>query len=121
MGRKILLVEDDRHWRHLAGLSLREAGHDVVEASDAAEALLQKDAGLAAIVLDLDLGGENGLMLMQHLKRNHPGVPIILFTGIEHDEAAVQRMLQNGASLYVRKGAVAELLKAVSSAVKPQP
>lgn len=120
MGKKILVVEDDSDWRLVIGTALRDAGHEVIGVANAAEALLQKnDAGLGLIVLDLDLGGENGLMLMQHLKRNHPAAPIILFTGIEHDERVIEEMLKHGARRYVRKGAIADLLAAVEDALGP--
>ncbi len=114
LGAKILLVEDDREWRQLAANSLRDAGYDVLSAGDAAEVSLLKDhADVELVVLDLDLGGENGLMLMRHLKGNHPRARILLYTGIEHDTEAVQRMLDAGAHRYVRKGALSELTATV--------
>ena len=118
MGKRILYVEDDQHWRLLVTTALKEGGYEVKAVPGAAEALLQKnEADFNVIILDLDLGGENGLMLLQHLKRNHPGTPIILHTAIEHDDRAIQQMLEQGARQYVRKGPIAELLGAVESAV----
>lgn len=118
MGKKILLVEDDQDWRLMATAALNDAGYEVLGVSGAAEALLPtSEAGFNLIILDLDLGGENGLMLLQHLKRNHPAAPIILHTGIEHDDVAIQNMLQHGAHQYVRKGPVSGLLAAVADAL----
>jgi len=95
--------------------ALKDAGYEVVAVPGAAEALLQKnESGFSLIILDLDLGGENGLMLLKHLKRNHPAAPIILHTGLEHDENAIQQMLENGAHRYVRKGAIADLVAVVA-------
>jgi DNA-binding response OmpR family regulator len=73
---------------------------------------------LALIILDLDLAGENGLMLMKFFQRNQSGVPIILYTGMCHDDDAIKAMLQQGAHQYVRKGALADLRKAVQAAVR---
>jgi len=70
------------------------------------------------IVLDVNLNGESGVVLMKFLKRNHPGTPVILYTGMQHDDESIQNMLQNGAQQYVRKGTMEELLKAVESAAK---
>lgn len=118
MGKKILFVEDDQDWRLMVTTGLKDAGYEVLAVPGAAEALLQtSEAGFSLIILDLDLGGENGLMLLQHLKRNHPGAPIILHTGLEHDDLAIQNMLKHGAHHYVRKGAVSGLLAAVKSAL----
>lgn len=114
MSKKILLVEDEGDWRAVAGNCLAEAGYQVRAVANASEALLLKDErDMDLIILDLDLGGENGLMLMQHLKRNHPHARILLYTGIEHNAAAVQQMLKEGAQRYARKGKLAELLAAV--------
>ena len=52
-------------------------------------------------------------MLMKFLRRNHPGVPLILFSETEHDEEAVKAMLLQGAHQYLRKGGMKELIKAV--------
>jgi DNA-binding response OmpR family regulator len=114
MGKKVLFVDDDENWRGKVSNSLKSAGHDVLAAKDATQAMLQaEEAKLGLIILDLDLGGEDGLMLMKFLKRNHPGVPIILFSETEHDEEEVKAMLLLGAHQYLRKGSMEELIKAV--------
>jgi DNA-binding NtrC family response regulator len=113
MAKRILVVEDDGDWRRMETAALADAGYEVMPVSGAGEAILLKDEiGLSLIVLDLDLGGENGLMLMKHLKRHHPGVPILIYTGMEPDSEAVQRMLNQGAAQFLRKGAMGELVNA---------
>jgi DNA-binding NtrC family response regulator len=100
----------------MAAEALQDAGFEVVAVSGAGEAILQKElSGLGLIVLDLDLGGENGLMLMRHLKRHHPNVPIVIYTGMEPEEAAVQRMREQGASVFLRKGPISELVEVVKA------
>lgn len=119
MGKKVLLVEDSEDWQRMAAGALEERGYEVVAVSGASEAALQKDlSGLAAIVLDLDLGGENGLMLMKQLKRFHPGVPIIIYTGMEPEARAIERMREQGASIFLRKGPTSQLLAAVEQLLK---
>lgn len=114
MQKKILLIEDNEDWRRMAKECLQEAGYEVVAASGAAEAVLQKElTNLSLIVLDLDLGGENGLMLMKHLKRYYPAIPIMIYTGIEPEERAIERMREQGASLFLRKGPTSEFVAAV--------
>lgn len=121
MGAKILLVEDSEDWRRLAADALSEAGYGVVPVSGAGEAILQKELSeLRLIILDLDLGGENGLMLMKHLQRHHPNVPVILYTGMEPDDGSIQRMREQGASLFLKKGPVSELLSAVKNVLGAQ-
>jgi len=118
MPHSILLVEDNLDWRQLAAAALEEAGFKVAAVSGAAEALLQPDdSGFTLIILDLDLGGENGLMLMKHLKRHHPHVPILICTGMEPSEAAVARMCEQGATRFFKKSTMQELIQAVKQAI----
>ncbi len=112
---RILFVDDDRDWRLMVTAALESAGYDVMAVAGAREALLQTgDVNVDLILLDLDLGGENGLMLMKHLKRHHPQAPVILFTGLpHHTEADVEAMKAHGAAHYLRKGSMTELLETI--------
>jgi len=70
-------------------------------------------------ILVLNLAGEDGLMLMQFLRRNAPSFRIIIFTGTEHDAVENMGMLQQGASYYVRKhGSLDEPLDAIHVVLK---
>ncbi len=114
MEKKILFVEDEQEWRVIVAEGLAAAGHDVLTAKDASEAM-EKIEGvkLGLIILDLNLGGEDGLMLMRFLRLNQPGVPILIYTGQVHDDLVIQRMLTQGAAQYVRKGPIQDLVRAV--------
>ena len=116
MGKKLLFVDDDANWREVASTSLQEAGYEVVTAQDASEAM-EKALGeeLGLIILDLNLAGESGLNFMKYLKHNLPDVPILLFTGMEHDDSTVRAMLDQGADQYLRKTGTAELIVTVGS------
>lgn len=114
MSKKILFVDDDEHWRSIVTIALKEVGHEVLAAADASEAMvLTERVELGLIILDLDLAGESGLNLMKYLRHNQPGVPVILYTGMEHDDATVTAMLTQGANQYVRKGPMELLVSAV--------
>ena len=114
MEKKILYVDDEEEMLLTVASLLKEAGYSVVTARDATEAMKQaEDVTLGLLLLDLNLAGEDGVMLMRFFRRNHPDVPIIIYTGQEHDEAAVAKLLQQGAHQYVRKGPNQRLLEAV--------
>ena len=114
MARKVLFVDDDQHWRVMVQTYLKDAGYDVVTVRDAGEALLRIDnIKPSLILLDLDLGGENGLMLMKFVKLTHPQLPVIIYTGLQHDDEFVRRMLDQGAHQYLHKGSLQDLLAAV--------
>jgi len=55
--------------------------------------------------------------LVKCFKQNHPDVPIILYTGVVHVTAAVERVQKAEAHQYLLKGTVEELERAVQSAV----
>jgi CheY-like chemotaxis protein len=116
--KRILFVDDEGDWRYVVGSCLEEAGFEVVTAKDAAEALQRMETvKLDGIVLDLNLAGENGLLLMEFLKQKYPGVPILIYTGQDNDPEAIKSILKRGARQYQRKGSMAELCTALKSMV----
>ncbi len=118
MKRRILFIDDDRVCRLATEIRLQEAGYEVFVAADATEAMaLQGDVKLDVIVLDLNLAGEDGRVLLKFLKRNDPALPVILYTHEEHDQNEVAAMMQSGACRYVTKGPDDDLLNAVHAAV----
>ena len=94
----------------------RQRGFDVMTAENIDVALdLVDGVPLDAIVLDVNLSGENGLEFMTFLHRNHPDVPIILYTGMQHDDEVIKKALSQGANQYLRKGGpLDELIQAVT-------
>jgi DNA-binding response OmpR family regulator len=114
MDTKVLFIDDDPDWRVIAETALGDAGYDVITAQDASEAMGKAEgANLGLIILDLNLAGESGLTFMKYLRYNHPNVPILLFTGMEHDDITVRAMLDQGADQYLRKGSSDELIVTV--------
>ena len=112
MGKKILFVDDDTSWHVVVTTWLQDAGYEVLTAADASEAMGLAE-GISLAILDLNLAGENGVMLMKFLKQNDPELPVILYTGMDHDGEAIMTLLEQGAHSYVRKGSQQELVQAV--------
>ena len=122
MGNRILYVEDSEDWRSIVSTALSEEGFEVQTAKDAMGAMSASEApGLELIILDLRLTGESGIMLMQFLKKNHPDVPILLYTGMDHDDSTVQAIVAQGADGYLHKGTMQELVEAVRKTIRPSP
>ena len=116
---KVLYVDDDASWLDVVAATLDDAGYEVLKAKDATEAMrLTEGINVGLIILDLDLGGEDGMVLMKFFKRNQPDAPIILFTGLNHDDNAILEMLRQGARQYVRKGPLDDLRKAIQAIVR---
>jgi len=116
--KTLLFVDDEGDWRLVAGECLRDAGFNILTAKDEAEALRRMETvKLDGIVLDLNLAGQNGLLLMELLKQRHPGVPILIYTGMDHNNSAITEMLKSGAKKYLRKGSMAELCDTLKAMV----
>lgn len=117
--KKILFVDDEEGWRTVVTATLSEIGHEVLTAADASEAMRLVDGvSLGLIILDLNIAGESGLTLMKYLRHNQPGVPILVYTGMEHDEGTVEAIRALGADQYLHKGSMEELVAAVRVAFR---
>ncbi len=100
---RILLLDDDRALRELAGEYLRSLGHAVVEAPGLAEARARLAEGAYDVVLaDLVLGDGTGLDLLRDIRRQGLPSDVIIMTGHGGVEAAVEA-IQHGAYDFITK------------------
>jgi CheY-like chemotaxis protein len=114
MGKRILCVDDDHNWRLILETILKEAGYETRTAADPSQALVELEVfEPELLVLDLDIAGENGLMLLKFVKQNHPATRIMLYTGMDQDGEAIMAALDLGANSYVKKGSPDDLLREV--------
>lgn len=104
MGKRVLVVDDDRLIREMVRDSLAEEGFRVVVAASGSEALdrLRDDGPFAVMITDLSMREMDGLELMEIAKRDHPKTDIIVLTGYASLESALQAM-RLGAADYLRK------------------
>ncbi|MFM2240082.1 MAG: Transcriptional regulatory protein tctD, partial [Pseudomonadota bacterium] len=79
---RILLVEDTPDIALWLGAALRQSGMEVLFATDGlqAEAALQAGHGLDAVLLDLQLPGQDGLSVLQALRARGDNVPVLILT-----------------------------------------
>jgi DNA-binding NtrC family response regulator len=80
----VLVVEDEVFIRFDVADMLREDGFEVIEASNAQEALeaLQSGCRIDLVFSDIQMpGAMNGMGLAGHVLENYPGLPVILTSG----------------------------------------
>ncbi|MDB6124632.1 MAG: two-component system response regulator [Pedosphaera sp.] len=100
----ILFIDDDTQLLRVLSDYLTEMGFKVLTTPDASQAMLVLDHNPTdLIILDLNLGGEDGLQFMSFLKTNYADIPILIYTGLDHDEQQVRDILRNGAYGYASK------------------
>jgi signal transduction histidine kinase/CheY-like chemotaxis protein len=83
----ILLVDDQESVLKALSAGLSNSGYRVTTAT-CAEQAIQSIAGNPPSLLLADLGmpGTGGLRLIEHVRRSHPGLPVIMMTGHANDE-----------------------------------
>lgn len=93
---RILIVDDEEAIRQLLRQMLTTNGYDCVLADDAAAARRHlSDKRFDLVISDLNMPGESGLDLLQHVMREHPRATTMMITG-SHDPEAAQKALQLG-------------------------
>ena len=118
MEKRILYVEDQEDWRSMVSSALNAEGYQVVAVQDATEAMQACDGTVFnLVILDLRLKGESGMILMRFLKHNHPDVPILLYSGLDHEGSIIEIFRNEGADDYLHKGTMEELFKKVQSMI----
>ena len=119
---RILIVDDEPSILSVLGTLLRAQSHEVTPArsGEAALALLnQQDFDL--MISDIRMGSTmDGMQLLQQVRREHPGLAVIMLTAFGTVETAVEAM-KEGAFDYVTKPfKVDELLITVQRALQYQ-
>jgi DNA-binding NtrC family response regulator len=79
--RHILVVDDDASLRLLCRVNLELDGFSVTEATTLSDARAALDDGIDAVLLDVHVGNENGIDLLDELKLQRPELPVVLLTG----------------------------------------
>ena len=97
----MLVVDDDRDVRQMTGEMLTERGYSVALAADAdaALAILQRDEGFDAMLVDYVMPGTNGASLMKIVGSLRPGLRALMMTG----HAALQVGDEIGIDNIIRK------------------
>lgn len=100
---RVLIVEDDGPLRELLLRGLREDGHvaDALEDGTHCEAYLRATP-YDALLLDLNLPGEDGLRILRRLRANGVRVPTLVLTARDAVDDVVAG-LDAGADDYLRK------------------
>jgi NtrC-family two-component system response regulator AlgB len=117
---RVLIVDDERSIRTSAAVAIQAAGHSAETADSGQIAILklQEDAYDLAF-LDLRLGDEDGLEVLEQIKRQHAKLPVVVFTAYASIGSAVAAM-QKGAFDYLEKPFTPEHLRRIIARVERQ-
>lgn len=115
MSKKVLVVDDSPTVRQQVGLALKQAGFEVVEATDGADGIAKigADSSIGMVILDVNMPRMNGLEMLEAVKAggNNAQLPIIMLTS-EGQQSLIERAKKAGAKGWIVKPFKAELLVA---------
>jgi DNA-binding NtrC family response regulator len=87
--RAIVVADDDWATRMLVGINLEPDGYEVRSASSAREIEEALADGRASLVLlDIRMGGDNGIEIARRLQQERPDLAIVFLTGASYLLAA---------------------------------
>ena len=98
-----LVIDDDKTFRDATCFLVEDEGHyaEGVDSGQAGLTVLKEDK-FDAVLLDLNLGRENGLDVLTQIQKANPQIPIVMFTAQGSVKTAVEAM-RRGAADYLEK------------------
>jgi two-component system nitrogen regulation response regulator NtrX len=116
---RLLIVDDEANTLASLSRAFRLAGHDAVVCDNAAKALeMAKSQSFDLIMSDVVMPGKDGLSLLEDLKTQGVGAPVVMMSGQAHIEMAV-RATKLGALDFLEKPISTEkLLLTVENALR---
>lgn len=113
---KVLVVDDSEFARRRIKTILLAGGHEIVEAKNGQDALrLLEETEPQVATVDLLMPGMDGIELLGRLRKLRPRLPVIIVSA-DVQLATRQEAISAGASRFVAKTALDELLFAVNQA-----
>jgi two-component system response regulator PilR (NtrC family) len=107
MQEVILVVDDNEDLRETMLITLSRQGYEVWLAPDGnnAKKLLDQPelaSAVCTVICDLAMANGSGMDLINYLRKDHPAIPIIVYSGTD-DTVFLQGILQDGVCDWMRK------------------
>ncbi len=100
---RVLIVDDEPSIRKITGLAVESMGHEVLVAPGGLKALKTlEETPCDVCFLDVNLGNEDGLAVLEKLQKAHPDLVVIMFTAYASIATAVEAM-RRGAFDFIPK------------------
>lgn len=114
---KIMIVDDEQDVRDVIRLQLEQKGFNILEATNGQEAidLLRSGSNMVnvgLILCDIRMPKVNGVECIDFLRREAPGVPVVVITGYPDSELATN-LLKKGVKHYLVKPVEKEKLLSI--------
>ena len=108
--KRLLIIEDDLSFASILARRMSKHGFECQQSHDATQALLRaRQFKPTHLLLDMKLADDNGLALIEPLRRSLPDVVMVLLTGYASIATAVEA-IRLGADNYLAKPADTQTL-----------
>ncbi|QWV92161.1 sigma-54 dependent transcriptional regulator [Geomonas oryzisoli] len=116
----ILLVDDEPDWLYSMSITLERAGlSNILTCSDSREALkMMAEHAVGVVLLDLTMPHLSGEELLERIAEEHPEVTVIIVSGLNQLETAVNCMRSGAFDYYVKTSEEGRIVKGVKRAVR---
>jgi two-component system OmpR family response regulator len=119
MGRKILLVEDDRETASYLLRGLSEEGHSVEHVEDGRDGLFRaSDGSFDLIILDRMVPGLDGLALLKGLRAANVDTPVLILSALASVTDRVEGLESGSDDYLVKPFSFGELLARVNALLR---
>ena len=117
----VLLVDDEEAWlRSLSmTLSLMAGINNLIRCPDSRQVMdLLDTRGIGLVLLDLNMPHLPGQVLLPQILEKHPEVPVIIISGLNQVETAVECMKRGAFDFFVKTVEQERLIQGVQRAIK---
>ena len=123
MAQKLIMVIDDSvSLREVVGISLRDAGYEVIEACDGKDALTKLNGRKVQLMIcDVNMPVMDGISFVKEVKQlpRHRFVPIIMLTTESRESRKVEGQVAGAKAWVVKPFRPEQMLRAVSKLILP--
>jgi NtrC-family two-component system response regulator AlgB len=114
---RVLIVDDEPSIRKTTKIAVESSGHTTAEAPSAGKAYKAvEEENFDAVFLDLKLGADDGLQVLDRMMKLRPAPAVILFTAYANVATAVEAM-RRGAFDFIPKPFTPDQIRAVLAKV----
>ncbi len=122
MGKTILIVDDSASLRQVVGISLRNAGYDVIEAADGRDALFKLTGQKVHLMIsDVNMPNMDGISFLKSVKQNpaYKFTPVVMLTTESAEEKKKEGQAAGAKAWVVKPFKPEQLLGVVQKLVLP--
>ncbi|CAE6960684.1 MULTISPECIES: response regulator [Pseudomonas] len=122
MAKTILIVDDSASIRQVVGMTLKNAGYDIIEGVDGKDALTKLDGRKVHLIIsDVNMPNMDGITFLKNVKTlaSYKFTPVIMLTTEAGDAKKSEGQAAGAKAWVVKPFQPAQMLTAVSKLILP--